>query len=664
MAKHKKETAQAPIEPVVVPQEISTPTTAGLAILENPMVACLCLFVAAFVAYGGSISNDFVFFDDDKAILYNKALQNPSFSGFFKGQNLGMFAPFTWIAYWVGKSISGNEAWGYHLLGVLFHAINAVLAYLVLSRLTDKKWVSFGAVLLFAVHPIQAEAVCWAAGLSAVLFATFYLAALLAWVSWSKNSNKIYYGLALLAFIAACLSKSAAVTLPLVLVLFDVYKGKSIFTAGFWLEKAPFFALSLYFGLNTFSTRAEEGHDIVASSSVFSAADRFFMVCQTLLFYPFKTLLPLGYSVAYPFVKEQGSWGITYLAAPLVLAGLAYLVYKYLRNSPNYLLGLGLYFLPLVVMLPFRTVGSFELRSDRYAYLSSLGMLFVLFLFLEKLDTKLRNGVLIAAAVVLGFLAIQQAQVWNNGVDLFKNCVDKTPESSLCQCNLAYNSLLTKQYEAAVDHYTAALKYDPSTIEAYNGRGQAYMELRKFPEAYSDFDQAIKGGLSSPKLFLNRGKCLVINGQPEKAIPDLGKSLELEPKSPEAYYFRATAYDKTNQPDQALKDYGQALAQNPNYIEAMVNRGQLQFKSQQYAAAIEDFTNGLAIAADAVKPMILVNRANAYLMSGNTQSALEDANQALAINPNFQRGYHSRAAIWKTLGNAAKAAEDLKKAGN
>jgi tetratricopeptide (TPR) repeat protein len=388
------------------------------------------------------------------------------------------------------------------------------------------------------------------------------------------------------------------------------------------------------------------------------------MVCQTLLFYPFKTLLPLGYSVAYPFVKEQGSWGITYLAAPLVLAVLAYLVYKYLRNSPNYLLGLGLYLLPLVVMLPFRTVGSFELRSDRYAYLSSIGLLFVVFLFLEKLDTKLRNGILIAAAVVLGFLAIQQAQVWNNGVDLFKNCVDKTPESSLCQCNLAYNSLLTKQYEAAVDHYTAALKYDPSTIEAYNGRGQAYMELRKFPEAYSDFDQAIKGGLSSPKLFLNRGKCLVINGQPEKAIPDLSKSLELEPKSPEAYYFRATAYDKTNQPDQALKDYGQALAQNPNYVEAMVNRGQLQFKSQQYAAAIEDFTNGLAIAADAVKPMILVNRANAYLMSGNTQSALEDANQALAINPNFQRGYHSRAAIWKTLGNAAKAAEDLKKAGN
>ena len=83
MAKHKKETAQAPIEPVVVPQEISTPTT-SLAILENPMVACLCLFVAAFVAYGGSISNDFVFFDDDKAILYNKTLQNPSFLGFSK----------------------------------------------------------------------------------------------------------------------------------------------------------------------------------------------------------------------------------------------------------------------------------------------------------------------------------------------------------------------------------------------------------------------------------------------------------------------------------------------------------------------------------------------------------------------------------------------------
>ena len=104
-----------------------------------------------------------------------------------------------------------------------------------------------------------------------------------------------------------------------------------------------------------------------------------------------------------------------------------------------------------------------------------------------------------------------------------------------------------------------------------------------------------------------------------------------------------------------------ALQLNPNYVEAMVNRGQIQFKGQQYAAAIEDFSKALSIAAESVKPMILINRANAHLLSGEKEKALEDANQALTINPGFQRGYQTRAAIWNALGQADKAAADLKR---
>ncbi len=636
---------QQPTPPAPAPKPESAHSNAPSSLLEQPWLACILAFAAAMAAYGMSVGNGFVFFDDDKAILYNKALQNPSLSGFFSGQNLGMFAPLTWIAYWLGKSISGQEAWGYHLIGVLLHGLNAVLAYLFLRALTQRHWAALGAALVFAVHPIQAEAVCWAAGLSAVLFSTFYLAALLAWVHWSERGKPLHYALALLAFVAACWSKSAAVTLPLVLVAIDVYRRKDVLTGAFWLSKLPFFALSLYFGLHTFTTRAQEGHDLELASSAFSMGDRFLMICQTTLFYPFKILLPLGYSVAYPFVKENGSWGIAYLIAPLVLLALAWAAWRYLRGQRDLLLGIALYLLPLLVMLPFRTVGNFELRSDRYAYLSLLGVAFFVFVLLEKFAPKLQKPVMLGATLVLAFLGVQQGAVWNNGVALFKNCVAKTPESSLCQCNLAYNSLLERNYEAAIQHYTDALKYDATTIEAYNGRGQAYMELRKFPEAYSDFDNAITKGLSSPKLFLNRGKCLVINGLPDKAIPDLTHSLELEPKSHEAHYFRAVAYDKGSKPDLAAKDYTAALQLNPNYVEALVNRGQLSFAAQNYPAAIEDFTKGISIASSNVKPMILTNRANAYLLSGQTEKAKQDVNAALAINPNFARAQQLQASI-------------------
>lgn len=629
-----------------------------------PQLLLIALVLAVFAA---SVSNDFVFFDDDKAILYNKALLNPSFSAFFTGQNLGMYAPLSWIAYWVGHSISGTEAWGYHLLALLLHALNAVLVFALLKTLSGKAWPGFFAAVLFAVHPIQVEAVSWAAALSTVLFSTFYLLSLIAYLRWKLNSGAVWLGLSLLAFLAACFSKSAAVTLPLVLLAMDYYlqrqsPSKSNTNTGGLLSKVPFFAFALLFGLYTFSTRAQEGHDIDATSAAYSFADRFFMVCQTLLFYPFKMLVPLGFSISYPFVKMDGAWGWDYYAAPLVLAVLGYLVWKYWRNNPDALLGLALYLLPLSIMLPFRTVGTFELRSDRYVYLSCVGLFFIAGLFVEKLKPLVRNALLIGITALFGFLAFKQTSVWEDGVRLFRNCTEKTPESSLCQCNLAYNQLISNNFEASAMHYSEALYYDPNVVEAYNGRGQAYFHLQKYPEALVDFTKAIQGGIVTPKLFLNRGKCLVILNRASEALPDLNRSIELEPAAAETYYFRGVVFEKAGDIDRAVEDYGRALELNPNYVEALVNRGLLHVKALKYAEAISDYSSALPLSAPSAQPMILNNRAYAKLKLGQNNQALEDVEKALGLNPNYPFAYNTRAAIFQAMGQPAKAQEDLAKA--
>lgn len=658
-------------------------------ILQRAWLPQLALALTVIAVYAASVSNDFVYFDDDKAILYNKALQDPSLGKFFSGQNLGMYAPLSWIAYWVGHGISGKEAWGYHLLAMLLHALNAGMVFTFLKRLTGRDWAAFFAALLFAVHPVQVEAVSWAAALSTVLFSTFYLASLLAYLNWRGNVKQpLWFLLSMTAFIAACLSKSAAVTLPLVLLAVDYYlsRGGGIIQMGTstnllkpktsgqekaqanlsgrmnLLSTLPFFIGALIFGLYTFATREQEGHNIELSSAVFSIADRFFMVCQTLLFYPFKLLFPLGFSVSYPFVKMEEVWSPDYYMAPLILLTLVFVVWKYLRNNSDALLGLALYLLPLTVMLPFRTVGSFELRSDRYVYLSCMGLFFLAGIFLEKVKPELRNIVLIGAAVILGFLAFRQTSVWEDGVKLFENCTDKTPESSLCQCNLAYNQLISSNFEGAVEHYTESLNYDPATVEAYNGRGQAYFQLRKYPEALADFTKAIEAGIVTPKLFLNKGKCLVILNRAAEALPDLNRSIELEPKSPEAFYFRGVAQEKGGNIEKALADYGQAIQLNPNYVEALVNRGLIHAKSEHFELAVSDYSAALAIATPQIQPMILNNRAFAQLKSGQFSKALEDADKALTINPNYPFAYNTRAAIYQQMGQTAKSQADLAKA--
>lgn len=630
-----------------------------VALLDRPWVAASLLALLAIVVYWPSLHNGFVFFDDDQAILYNPALKNPSLGKFFSGQNLGMYAPMSWIGYWFGSLISGTEPFGYHLIGLLLHAVNTMLVFWCLRNLLGRQWPAFFAAALFAVHPVQVEAVSWAAALSTVLFSFFYLLSLLTYLRWKQSLALLWYGLSFGAFVLSGLSKSAAVTLPLLLLAVDFYQAKKLGWKDL-VNKVPFLVFSLMFGVYTFVTRAQEGHDIEAASRAFSVLDRFWMICQTILFYPVKLLAPFGFSVSYPFVKTGGVWPLAYYLAPLALAGLAFLTWKFGRKQYDMLLGVALYLLPLSVMLPIRTVGSFELRSDRYVYLSCVGLFLLLALVLEKQKSALRDMLLVVLVVVLGFLTWQQSLVWKNGITLFTNCVNKTPQASLCQCNLAYSELLDYKFERSIYHYSEALKYDSSTVEAYNGRGQAYFQLKKIPEALADFEQAIQAGIVTPKLFLNRAKCLVMLNRSTEALPDLSRSLELEPNAPEAYYFRGVVYEKGGAPDKAFQDYNHAIQLSPDYQDALLKRAILYVGIQQYKEAIADYTHVLQMSPNL--ETVYNNRGYAHLKNGEADKALADLNQAIALNPRYTKAYQTRAVIYQQLGRPDQMQADLQMA--
>jgi protein O-mannosyl-transferase len=643
MAKKRvaRKTTQIPPSSVTTPEEQSAwiPIVIRTPLYERPVPNAVFIALAAIGVYLFSIQNQFVYFDDDKAILYQTALQNPSLRSFFTGQNLGMYAPLTWICYWFGYLLSGFDTWGYHLLSMLLHALNAVLVYFLLKSLFERHWMAIVPALLFAIHPIQVEAVAWAAALSTVLFSTFYLSALLSYVRWLRGSKAMWLGAALLFFLLSCLSKSAAVTLPLVIVTLDLYFQKPLRTS--WWSKALFFALALGFGLYTFATREMEGHDFEYTSRGFNTLDRFFMVCHTLLFYPVKIVAPVGFYINYPFEKTNGAWSWVYYIAPVVLAALGVLVWRFRKNYAV-LLGVALYFLPLTVMLPFRTVGSFELRSDRYMYLSCIGVFVLLALASERLKAPVRLALLAGVAGVLGFLAFRQTAVWKDGVALFGNCVANDPTIPLCQCNLAYNHLLNRNYDKAIVHYTETLRYDPTYAEAHNGRGNALLQQKQYQRAFEDFDSAIKNGIITPKIYLNRGKCLALLNRPAEALPDLNKSVEMGFSNPELFFLRGSVREKTGDTPGALEDYNKALGLNAGFLEAYVNRGMLHLNSKNYEKAISDL--GRAIALSPNVPMFYTSRAMAYFASGDKANARADAEKALQLNPNNAKAQEIKAA--------------------
>ncbi len=661
----KKKTAVLPAAPAIAPTLPDAPAelVTEVSFLDRRWIPELLLAVAAMLTFWPSLQHGFMSFDDGQTVYYNNIIQHPTLVGLLTSRIVGMYVPVSAFLYAGQYQLSGGNAFAFHLTSLVLHAAASIAAFAFLRQLRFSAFVSFFAALLFAVHPFRAEPVCWVAAQTTLVFSLFYLLSLISWVRYRQRNTSKWLIASLVFFLLSALSKSAAVTLPMLLPVIDWYL--RVHKDGFNLRRyaylLPFMAISVILGAYTFFTRTEDGATIAISNKSLNVLDRVLMISHTLLFYLYKLVLPFNLTISYPMVKEQGVWTFDYYIAPILVAGLIYLVYRSLSKGKVTMLGVVLYLLPLSIMLPLFSVGNFELRSDRYLYIPALGVFLLLVYFSQNLPVKLRWGLWLTVAAGYSFLGWQQSKFWKNDATCFQNCVDIYPNSVTCNCNLAYGELLTYQYQKSIDHYSRVLKMDVTCMECYNGRGQAYLGLRKIPEALADFDAAIAAGIITPKLFLNRGRCLVLLGRSAEALPDLNRSLELEPRSPLAHYFRAVAYQKTNAPEQAVADYTQALQLNPKYVEALIDRGMLHYSVQHYPEAIADLTQALQMAPPNMQAMILANRASAYLQSRQLEAGLADANQAMAMNAGDVRIYQIRAALYHALGRTAEAEADAQK---
>jgi hypothetical protein len=172
------------------------------------------LAVAVLAAYAASLPAAFQF-DDYNVIVRNPAVQNWAALAGELGHGL---RPALKVSYALNWTLGEGEPWGFHAFNVLIHAANACLAYCVGLRLA-RRW-SVGmpdaiwlAALVFALHPVQTEAVTYISGRSTSLAATFYLGAVLVYL----RAGPAWASLALFAL--ACATKETALTLPAALLL-------------------------------------------------------------------------------------------------------------------------------------------------------------------------------------------------------------------------------------------------------------------------------------------------------------------------------------------------------------------------------------------------------------------------------------------------------------
>ena len=132
---------------------------------ENIILLSLLLFGLVFWVFFPSIHGAFIEFDDRAYVTGNAhvtsglTLRNIVWA-ISHGEDAN-WHPVTQWSFILDYQLYGLKPWGYHLTNVLLHAVNTVLVFLVLRRMTGATWRSLMVAVLFGLHPLRVESVTW-----------------------------------------------------------------------------------------------------------------------------------------------------------------------------------------------------------------------------------------------------------------------------------------------------------------------------------------------------------------------------------------------------------------------------------------------------------------------------------------------------------------------
>lgn len=578
--------------------------------------------------YAKSIFNDFASWDDDSYILNNPYLKDFSISGIwniFSSFYFGNYHPLTTLVYLLEYSLFGLNPHPYHLINVMIHLLNVWLVYKLMERLSGKSITSVIVAVLFAVHPMHVESVAWVSELKDVLYTSFFLTSLWYYIK-SKSYNKFYF-ICLFFFILSLLSKSAAVTLPLLLLLIDFYKGGKIDFKSL-IEKIPFLLLSLLFGILAVKSQqaTESISDLALSYSFF---ERIFLVSYAVAFYIVKMFIPLALSAMHYYpVMHTGTLPWEYFASLPFLLLIAWFVIRKSSQRKNMIFGTLFFLAVMTVMVQIIPVG-FSLTSERYSYVSYIGLLFIAGQWIASnvRRQKMLLALFFLVAVIFSSITFKRILVWKNGIALFSDIIEKYPKSFHAYWIRGNMKNKKEDLQGALKDFNKSLENKPDFVFGLINRADVKNKLFDYKGALQDMNLAISKNDSISEAYNNRGMAYDGLGNMHAAMDDYNKAIVINPKLARAYNNRGVLKANTSDTVGALEDINKAIELDPEDADSYGNRGNLKAMKKDYKGSINDYNFVLKLVPD--DNVAYYNRGISYLFLNDTSAACEDFNRAM-----------------------------------
>jgi len=552
----------------------------------------LSLGVLTFALYWPAVHCGFVNFDDGLYVTENPWVQQgltlEGATWALSTTHASNWHPVVWLSHMADCSLFGMFAGGHHLTNVVLHALDTVLLFLLLNRLTNATGRSAAVAALFAWHPLHVESVAWISERKDLLSTFFWILTLWAYVRYVEHPQWKRYAMALLLFTAGLMAKPMLVTLPFVLLVLDFWPlgrfnapaaeiNHDNAAGGLWktslnllVEKWPFFVMSAASCVVTVWAQHKGG--AIKSFEVVSLPMRLANALTAYGGYLAKTVWPADLAVLYPMPGHPPLFGA--ICSGLLLAAITLVVVRMRKRQPALLVG-WLWFLgTLVPVIGLIQVGA-QSMADRYTYLSLIGVFVTVVWGLAdwraagSLPRSIKCIVASLALAGLAWVTTRQLSYWRDGTTLFEHAVRCTTGNPI-----AHNNLGT------------ALSADGRTAEA----------MREFAEA-------IRLNPDYPQAHFNLAMDLGEQGKTTEAINHLQAVLRILPKEAEAHNNLGIMCAREGQLQEAVEQFTTAIALKPGYLKPHLNLAMALNKQGKTAEAIARYHVALRLEPQATEPL-------------------------------------------------------------
>jgi tetratricopeptide (TPR) repeat protein len=567
----------------------------------------------------------FVNFDDPQHLTNNVHVRDGfTWAGIvwaFTSGSTSYWFPLTWMSYMLDCQFFGLQSGPIHAMNVVFHVLSTLLLFGFLKRTTGSRWRSAFVAFVFALHPLHIESVAWVAERKDVLSALFWILTFWAYLKYTEQRSVPRYLLVVLMFCCGLMSKPMIVTLPLVLLLLDVWPlhrfapGK---VKGLLIEKLPLFALSIAASVVTYLVQGRGG--AVSSVEWIPITARVENALVSYFIYIAKLFWPSPLAVFYPLPQllspeQETNLGHSLgMLLPAALAGLAIVgvtvfALRAIRKRPYFAVGWLWYLITLVPVIGLVQAGV-QARADRFTYIPMIGISIALGWGADEIFERRRwsrSALAIATmAVCAAWSAVTWVNLgfWRNSITLFEHAIEVTDRNYV----------------------------------AYNNLGSALREEDRIREALADFKVAAAIQPQAPDIQENLGEALIAAGRPEEAQAHLLDALRLRPDFAKAHVDLASALIKRGEIDEAEAHYRMALQFQPDDAEAHYGLGGILAMRGRMPEAIPHFQEGLPFLLEEVKrrPDSVdghYNLGTVYAMMRRVDDAIVQFQDAVRLRP-------------------------------